>query len=69
MPGKVVQVLTEAGAAVTKGTPLIVLEAMKMEHTIAAPVDGTVEAVHYAAGDLVEDGAELIAFAPAEAKA
>ncbi|WP_372054145.1 acetyl/propionyl/methylcrotonyl-CoA carboxylase subunit alpha [Tistrella mobilis] len=69
MPGKVVQVLTEAGAAVTKGTPLIVLEAMKMEHTIAAPVDGTVEAVHYAAGDLVEDGAELIAFTPAESKA
>ena len=45
---------------------MIVLEAMKMEHTIAAPVDGTVDAVHYAAGDLVEDGAELLAFKPTE---
>ncbi|GGB37293.1 3-methylcrotonyl-CoA carboxylase subunit alpha [Tistrella bauzanensis] len=66
MPGKVVQVLVAAGDVVEKGTPMIVLEAMKMEHTIAAPVDGTVDAVHYAAGDLVEDGAELLAFKPTE---
>ena len=65
-PGKVVQVLVAAGDVVEKGTPMIVLEAMKMEHTIAAPVDGTVDAVHYAAGDLVEDGAELLAFKPTE---
>jgi 3-methylcrotonyl-CoA carboxylase alpha subunit len=40
---------------------MMVVEAMKMEHTIAAPRDGTVAAVHYAPGDLVEEGAELIA--------
>jgi 3-methylcrotonyl-CoA carboxylase alpha subunit len=42
---------------------MMVIEAMKMEHTIAAPRDGVVAAVHFAAGDLVEEGAELIALA------
>jgi 3-methylcrotonyl-CoA carboxylase alpha subunit len=65
MPGKVVQVLTAAGGLVKRGQALMVLEAMKMEHTIAAPTDGTVERVNYAAGDLVEEGAELIAFSAA----
>jgi 3-methylcrotonyl-CoA carboxylase alpha subunit len=60
MPGRVVQLLVAAGDAVRQGQPLIVIEAMKMEHTIAAPRDGTVEAVRYAPGDLVEEGAELI---------
>jgi len=41
---------------------------MKMEHTIAAPADGTVDAVNYMAGELVEEGAALIAFTAAEAK-
>jgi 3-methylcrotonyl-CoA carboxylase alpha subunit len=63
MPGRVVQLLVAAGEAVRQGQPLIVVEAMKMEHTIAAPRDGTVEAVRYAVGDLVEEGAELIALA------
>jgi 3-methylcrotonyl-CoA carboxylase alpha subunit len=63
MPGRVVQVLVAAGEAVRQGQPLIVVEAMKMEHTIAAPRDGTIEAVRYAIGDLVEEGAELIALA------
>jgi 3-methylcrotonyl-CoA carboxylase alpha subunit len=63
MPGKIIAVLTEPGATVTKGQPLIVMEAMKMEHTIKAPTDGTVEKVRYAVGDQVEDGAELIGFA------
>ena len=62
MPGKVVQVLVEAGAAVTQGAQLMVLEAMKMEHAITAPGDGVVSEVHYGVGDLVEEGAELIAF-------
>jgi 3-methylcrotonyl-CoA carboxylase alpha subunit len=66
MPGKVAQVLTVAGGKVKRGQALMVLEAMKMEHTIAAPADGTVERVHYAPGDLVEEGAELIAFAAKE---
>ncbi len=63
MPGKVAQVLAAAGAKVKRGQALMVLEAMKMEHTIAAPADGTVERVNYAPGDLVEEGAELIGFA------
>jgi len=63
MPGRVVQLLVAAGERVRQGQPLIVVEAMKMEHTIAAPRDGSVAAVHYALGDLVEEGAELIALA------
>ncbi len=63
MPGRVVQVLVSAGDAVRQGQPMMVVEAMKMEHTIAAPRDGTVAAVHFAPGDLVEEGAELIALA------
>ncbi len=62
MPGKVIKVHVTPGQAVARGAPLIVLEAMKMEHCISAPADGTVAEVHYAPGDLVEEGAELIAF-------
>jgi len=63
MPGKIIAVKTAAGKRVKRGEALLVLEAMKMEHTIVAPADGTVERVNYAAGDLVEEGAALIAFA------
>jgi 3-methylcrotonyl-CoA carboxylase alpha subunit len=66
MPGRVVQLLVAAGQRVRQGQPMIVVEAMKMEHTIAAPRDGTVAAVHYAPGDLVDEGAELIALDPGE---
>lgn len=62
MPGRVLEVLVAVGARVARGQPLVVLEAMKMEHTIAAPADGVVARVAYAAGDLVEEGATLIAF-------
>jgi len=62
LPGKVVQVLVAPGAAVKKGQPLLVLEAMKMEHTIQAPADGEVERVDCAAGEQVDEGAELIVF-------
>ncbi len=65
MPGKVVAVLVEAGREVKKGEPLVIMEAMKMEHTIAAPADGLVEEVLYAVGDQVADGAPLLAFAAA----
>ena len=65
MPGRVVQLLVAVGDVVRQGQPMMVVEAMKMEHTIAAPRDGTVASVHYAAGDIVEEGAELIALAPA----
>jgi 3-methylcrotonyl-CoA carboxylase alpha subunit len=60
MPGKVVQVLARTGANVRKGDALIVLEAMKMEHTIAAPADGVVKEIHFAAGEQVLEGAVLI---------
>ncbi|MFQ5775925.1 MAG: acetyl/propionyl/methylcrotonyl-CoA carboxylase subunit alpha [Kiloniellaceae bacterium] len=62
MPGKVVKVYVAPGQAVVRGAPLVVLEAMKMEHSLFAPGDGTIAAVHCSAGDLVEEGAELIAF-------
>jgi len=63
MPGRIVQVLTEKGAAVQRGAALLILEAMKMEYTITAPSDGQVEEIRYAAGDVVDEGAELITFA------
>jgi 3-methylcrotonyl-CoA carboxylase alpha subunit len=64
MPGRVTQLMVEPGTSVRRGQPLIVIEAMKMEHTVTAPADGVVEAVRFAPGDLVEEGAELIALAP-----
>ena len=62
MPGKVVAVLVASGKTVAKGEPLVIMEAMKMEHTIAAPSDGLVEEVLYQVGDQVADGAPLLAF-------
>ncbi|MGH7003068.1 MAG: acetyl/propionyl/methylcrotonyl-CoA carboxylase subunit alpha, partial [Alphaproteobacteria bacterium] len=55
MPGKIITVKVEMGAKVERGQALLVMEAMKMEHTIRAPADGTVAAVHYAVGDQVEE--------------
>ncbi len=63
MPGKVVSFAVKAGDAVKKGQPLAVMEAMKMEHTIAAPADGTVAELLYAPGDQVAEGAELLKLA------
>ncbi|EUC15513.1 acetyl/propionyl/methylcrotonyl-CoA carboxylase subunit alpha [Paraburkholderia hospita] len=60
MPGKVIAVLVEQGAVVEKGQPLIVMEAMKMEHTIGSPTAGKVAEVLYAVGDQVTDGAQLL---------
>jgi 3-methylcrotonyl-CoA carboxylase alpha subunit len=62
MPGKVIAVLVSAGAKVAKGTPLVILEAMKMEHTLIAPAAGSVREILFVAGDQVSEGAELIAF-------
>ena len=67
MPGVVVAVAVAGGDRVTKDQPLLVIEAMKVEHTIRAPCAGTVDAVHYAVGDRVDEGAELAAFTPEEA--
>jgi 3-methylcrotonyl-CoA carboxylase alpha subunit len=60
MPGKVVSFAVQAGDTVKAGQPLAVMEAMKMEHTIAAPHDGTVAELMYAPGDQVTEGAELL---------
>ncbi|MDD0810251.1 acetyl/propionyl/methylcrotonyl-CoA carboxylase subunit alpha [Curvibacter sp. RS43] len=60
MPGKVVSFAVKAGDRVSKGQALAVMEAMKMEHTIAAPTDGLVQELLYAPGDQVGDGAELL---------
>jgi 3-methylcrotonyl-CoA carboxylase alpha subunit len=60
MPGKVIAVLVKVGEKVAKGAPLLILEAMKMEHTIAAPADGVVKEIHFAAGEQVPEGAELL---------
>jgi 3-methylcrotonyl-CoA carboxylase alpha subunit len=60
MPGKVVSFAVQAGDTVSKGQVLAVMEAMKMEHTIAAPADGTVAELLYAPGDQVAEGAELL---------
>ena len=64
MPGKVVAVMVEPGAEVKKGAPLLVLEAMKMEHTVVSPRDGKVAAVHFAPGAIVPEGAQLVALEP-----
>ena len=60
MPGKVVSFAVKAGDLVQKGQALAVMEAMKMEHTIAAPLDGVVKELLYAPGDQVAEGAELL---------
>jgi 3-methylcrotonyl-CoA carboxylase alpha subunit len=60
MPGKVIALLAEAGAQVEKGAPLLVLEAMKMEHTIKAPRAGRVKGFNFEPGDQVSEGAELV---------
>ncbi|MHB1198276.1 MAG: acetyl/propionyl/methylcrotonyl-CoA carboxylase subunit alpha [Polaromonas sp.] len=60
MPGKVVSFAVAAGDLVQKGQTLAVMEAMKMEHTIAAPTDGVVRELLYAPGDQVAEGAELL---------
>jgi 3-methylcrotonyl-CoA carboxylase alpha subunit len=60
MPGKVVSFAVKAGDIVKRGQALAVMDAMKMEHTIAAPIDGVVEELLYAPGDQVVEGAELL---------
>jgi len=68
MPGRIVQIPVEQGARVKRGDTLLVLEAMKMEHSILAPADGVVESLDYAVGDLVEEGAALLSLALEGAK-
>ena len=60
MPGQVVAFRVNVGDEVKKGQALAVIEAMKIEHTINAPTDGTVAELLFKAGDLVSDGDELL---------
>ncbi|MEP7155241.1 MAG: acetyl/propionyl/methylcrotonyl-CoA carboxylase subunit alpha [Betaproteobacteria bacterium] len=62
MPGRVVKVMASAGDSVKKGQPLIIMEAMKMEHTIVSPKDGVVDRVAFKENDLVPADAVLFAF-------
>mgnify|MGYP002630828118 FL=1 len=66
MNGTIVALLAEPGTSVAAGTALIVMEAMKMEHTIRAPSAGTVSQFYFAPGDLVDGGAPLLAFTATE---
>jgi 3-methylcrotonyl-CoA carboxylase alpha subunit len=66
MPGRVISVLVDRDADVEKGQALMVIEAMKMEHTINAPADGTVTTLSFAEGDLVDEGVELLVIKAAE---
>jgi 3-methylcrotonyl-CoA carboxylase alpha subunit len=62
LPGKIIDLRVKAGDTVSKGQALLVLEAMKMEHTLAAPTDGKIKSVRYAVGEQVAEGAELVEF-------
>ena len=67
MNGTIVAHLVEKGVLVKKGEPILVMEAMKMEHSIIAPHDGTVEEFFFNPGELVDGGATLLAFSTKEA--
>lgn len=69
MNGTIVSLLVDVDQAVSAGDSLLVMEAMKMEHTIKAPADGSVSAFHFSPGDLVEGGASLLDFQAAEVDA
>ncbi|MBC7538211.1 MAG: acetyl-CoA carboxylase biotin carboxyl carrier protein subunit [Bacteriovorax sp.] len=60
MPGKILKILVKVGDEVVAGTPILVMEAMKMEHTIKASKAGTVLQIHFKEGDQVAGGVELV---------
>jgi len=60
MPGVVLKILVKVGDVVTKGMPLVILEAMKMEHAILAGSDGTVTAINCREGEMVQPGFDLV---------
>ncbi len=68
MPGRVIELIAVAGAEVAKGAALLVLEAMKIEHTVVAPSDGTLRAFKVAAGEQVGEGTELVDFSPTQSR-
>jgi acetyl/propionyl-CoA carboxylase alpha subunit len=66
MPGQVIRILVENGQQVSKGDILLIIEAMKMEHRITAPADGTVATVYYQVGQTVQAGVKLLDLQPSE---
>jgi 3-methylcrotonyl-CoA carboxylase alpha subunit len=60
MPGKILKIFVAVGDAVIAGTPILVMEAMKMEHTIKSNKTGIIEAIHFKEGDQVAGGVELV---------
>ena len=60
MPGKVLEILVEAGQEIEENTPLVILEAMKMENVLKSQAGGTVESIHTTAGTTVDKGQLLI---------
>ena len=60
MPGVALKILVGVGDVVAKGAPLLILEAMKMEHQIVAPFDGKVKAIHAKQGEMVQPGLDLV---------
>ena len=66
MNGTMVSVLINAGDLVEKDQPLVIMEAMKMEHTIRAPNKGIVDAIFFKEGEMIDGGAELLAFTAEE---
>ena len=67
MPGSIIDVPVQAGQTVQLGDPLMILEAMKMEHTLSAPFSGVVEEIHFRIGDQVEEGTELVTMVRSDA--
>ncbi len=66
MPGKIIALPHAAGTRVKAGELVVIMEAMKMEHSIHAPTDGTIEEIFFAIGDQVDDGAPLLTITPEE---
>ena len=62
MNGTIVSVLVQPGESVSKGQSLIIMEAMKMEHTIKAPTNGTIDEIYFNTADMVDGGVALLAF-------
>jgi geranyl-CoA carboxylase alpha subunit len=66
MPGLVTQVLAGVGDSVTVGQPLVIIEAMKMEHVIRASLGGRIRAINVRSGDQIEGGTVVVEISPAE---
>lgn len=64
MPGKIFKILKEEGSSVKKGEAILILEAMKMEHSIRSDKDGTVKKIFYKVGELVQGGVTLAEVTP-----